>query len=171
VAYTDDKQVWPLVVDLASCVCAELDKASLPATCFCGVIPGDVSYDYCGNDCAEGVCGGMAWVSPKLLIPSQQLATSQGIGVASRRCQFPDLTLAVEVGIVRCAPMPDGDGSPPSLADYLDAAQLQLADMAALERALLCCQKDPPVLDAWNSVGPDGGCLGGVWTAAFPLEF
>jgi hypothetical protein len=42
--------------------------------------------------------------------------------------------------------------------------------MAASERALLCCFADPPTLDTWTSVGPEGGCLGGVWAASFILE-
>lgn len=170
-AYTDDRQVWPMLVDLASCVCAELTNAGLPGTCFCGVIPGQVAFDHCGTNCESDDCGGMAWVTPLQVIPSEQLATSAGIGVAApRRCQIPDLTVVFQCGVVRCAPMPVDSGTPPSLPEYLDAARLQLADMAAVERALLCCFPDPPTLTGWDSIGPDGGCLGGVWTATFTLE-
>jgi len=171
-AYTDDRQVWPMLVDLASCVCAELTNAGLPGTCFCGVIPGQAALDHCSEgQCDSADCGGMAWTSALQIIPSEQLTTSAGIGVAApRRCQVPDLTVAFQCGIVRCAPMSDSHGNPPGIPEYLDAARLQLADMAALERALLCCFSDPPVLTGWDSIGPDGGCLGGVWTATFTLE-
>ena len=158
-----------MLVELASCVCAELRTRGLPGTCFCGVIPGSVALDYCGEGCGDGDCNGMAWVSPQAIVPTEALTMSAGVGVAPRRCQVPNLTAAFEVGIVRCAPMMSG-GQPPDLAAYLDAARLQMADMAALEKAILCCFRDPPTLDGWTSIGPDGGCLGGAWIATFSLD-
>jgi hypothetical protein len=158
-----------MLLDLASCVCAELDKAGLPPTCFCGVIPGEVAFDHCGNNCDSGDCGGMAWVSPRVITPSE-VAFGTVTSVAPRRCQVPMLDIGFEAGIVRCAPTPDSDGTPPSMAVYLEAARLQMADMAAIERALLCCQSEAPRLDTWVSVGPEGGCLGGVWAASYPVN-
>lgn len=169
--YTEDKRVWPLLLDLASCMCAEMKKAGLPGTCFCGVIPGEVVFDYCGENCESDDCGGMAWVSPRLIAPV--LATGgfgTGPSVAPRQCQAPAMNVTFEAGVVRCAPMPDSSGKPPSLADQLEAARLQMADMAAVQRALLCCFTSPPTLEGWTSLGPDGGCIGGAWVASFPVD-
>jgi hypothetical protein len=167
VAYTEDTRVWPMLLDLASCVCAEFNKAGLPEFCFCGIVPGLAVFDFCGENCEEGTCGGMAWVSPRIITPSQEGAV--GVSVSPRRCQTPMLDVGFEVGAVRCAPMPDSDGTPPSMAVQLEAARLQMADMAAIERALLCCFSETPALDTWVSIGPDGGCLGGVWAASYPV--
>src|SRR5688572_16405444 len=40
--YVEDDVIWPLMVRLRDCLCAELTQSGLlPGDCFCGVLPGD----------------------------------------------------------------------------------------------------------------------------------
>lgn len=160
--YADDAVIWPMAVQLAECLCAQIADRGLPEPCFCGVIPGEaVALDYC-TGCDDSACG-MAWVrvagvGTRLGFVDQRSARS------TSGCQVV-LEATFEIGIVRCAPMPGSDGSPPSMAAQLDAAQLQLADMAAALRAANCCFDTRDVqLDGWVPIGPLGGCLGGAWS-------
>lgn len=160
--FTPDAQVWPLLTDLASCLCREITDAGLPEPCFCGVLPGaQVALDYC-TSCDDGRCG-MAWTRLAAILPVLSETP------VPRRCQV-GLVISIEAGVVRCAPMPDDDGNPPSMAEQFEATALQMADQAAIQRALLCCSGiEAPVLGAYQPLGPLGGCVGGSWTANFTL--
>jgi hypothetical protein len=151
---------WPAnhLTELASCLCAELGGGD--DLCFCGVIAADQPVlDYCGA--CEGNACGEAWVRLVTVIPIVDPSTTS----ASNPCNAP-LQAAVEVGVARCAPMPGDDGEPPSMADQLEAALQQVADMRAALRAIRCCPaygaKDFDVVE-WLPIGPEGGCLGGAW--------
>lgn len=158
--YTDDTVVWPLALRLAECLCTVIRSRNLPEPCFCGVIPGDqVALDYC-TDCDSTGCG-MAWVRVAGVGP-RQASFAQPVRQPAG-CQVI-LEAAFEVGIVRCAPMPGPDGQSPSLEAQLDAAQLQMADMAAGLEAAACCFRDrDSQVSGWTPLGPQGGCLGGTW--------
>lgn len=160
-----DVRFWPQMVLLADCLCAEIAASGLPGVCFCGVLAGDsVPLDYC-TECDGGGCG-MAWVRLSAVTPLGSEATATTGTGTFNTCTMP-LVATVEVGIARCAPMPNEDGEPPTLAEQLDAAQLQAADMAASVRAIRCCEgidQKALVLAQWVPLGPDGGCLGGVWS-------
>lgn len=157
--YTDDTVVWPLALALAECLCTAIRGRNLPEPCFCGVIPGNqVALDYC-TDCDSTACG-MAWVRVAGIAPR---LSAVGMTAPSTNCNVA-LEASFEVGIVRCAPMFGPDGAPPSLAAQLDAARLQMADMAAALAAASCCFKGRDVrLDGWAPIGPLGACLGGAW--------
>jgi hypothetical protein len=160
VEFREDTKVWPLLTQLATCLCQELASSGLPEPCFCGVVPGEVALDFC-DACEDGSCGGTAWVSANSMTP----ALSMGL-LAPTRCSVGLIDMVFQVGVVRCAPMADDSGTPPDGAAYLAAAELQMADMAASLRAIVCCLDDQlPVIGGWTSYGPEGGCVGGVWTA------
>jgi hypothetical protein len=160
VTLLQDERIWPIATQLASCLCRELADAGGPEPCFCGILPGDnVAFDYC-SPCAGDRCG-MAWVRLAGVVPMQ----NETFGfITPNRCA-PVLMGVFEVGVLRCAPTMLEDGSPPTMADQLDAATLQASDMAAACRAAACCfgNERAVTLGAWNPVGPDGGCLGGSW--------
>lgn len=143
---------------IATCLCAQIETDGLPTPCFCGVIPGEAAvFDYidgCDNEC------GMAWVRLDTAQPTT------GIGIVNETLNNcgSEVGFQVEVGIVRCFPIPE-DGNPPTEAEYLEGAELQVADMLCMRRALACCDIGDFILDAYTPIGPDGMVLGGLWQA------
>jgi hypothetical protein len=164
VTLVPDTRIWPLTTKLASCLCAELAKSGGPEPCFCGILPGDsVAYDYC-SPCAGDQCG-MAWVRLAAVVPMPS-NTAGGLTLPGR-CA-PALVGVFEVGVLRCAPTLGEDGELPSMADQLDAAELQASDMGAAGRAAACCFTDGRIVTVgeWTPIGPLGGCLGGSWSVS-----
>lgn len=161
----EDTAAWPGVTVLASCLCAEIEVSGLGPVCLCSPLPGaDIALDY-GTE-------GMAWVRVMGLWPSATFPSADGIGRGLGRstCTSP-LAVQVELGVARCAPMPGDDGEPPSMVDQFEATRRQLADMAAMRRAVVCCQgKDARYridLGPYSPGGPTGGVLWGTWTVWF----
>lgn len=160
-----DRTVWPLLTSLADCLCQQITDSGLPETCFCGIFPGEqVPFDYC-DGCEDNLCG-QAWVRLATMFPSAIFPTLD----ITAKCTSP-LAIQLEIGIVRCAPMPTSDGTAPSLQDQLEASALQIADAMAMRRAIMCCAKvnsrRDNLLVGYTPVGPIGGCVGGVWTTMF----
>ena len=58
-AFREDVLIYPTMVRLSSCLCAEITASELPEPCFCGIIPGTEQNLDCGS-CDDG-CGA-AWV-------------------------------------------------------------------------------------------------------------
>jgi hypothetical protein len=57
--------------------------------------------------------------------------------------------------------------TPPTLEQNVEALRLQLADMAAMRRAVECCFGDAEIdyiLGSYNPITVEGDCLGGVFT-------
>jgi hypothetical protein len=81
----------------------------------------------------------------------------------------------VEVGVARCLPtVGDRQGSPPEDQDLFNTARLQLADMAAMRRAILCCFAGGDVDHVLGNFDPGlsmGGCLISSWTLTVRQEF
>jgi len=74
----------------------------------------------------------------------------------------------VEVGALRCVPQPhDGEALTP--IEMAEVAIGQLLDAHALHRALKCCGLEVAVA-AWVPAGPEGGCVGGFWSAYLAVE-
>lgn len=161
-----DRVVWPVMVSLAECLCTQITGSGLPEPCFCGILPGgEAAYDYC-DSCEDGTCG-QAWVRLAQAFPSSAFPVPD---VGRGTCASP-LAFELVVGIVRCAPSPDDQGNPPSLGDQFATSQLVVADMMAMRRAIMCCAQAQKgrdyTLGFYLPVGPEGGCVGGVWTATF----
>lgn len=143
---------------LAACLCEQITASNLPETCFCGVVPGDQVPGFYAGNCNKK-CG-MAWtrlvnVYPSATIgqPSQQ-PNNCGIGTG----------VSVELGMLRCAHVGTED-RPPTPAEQMADAQLQIADMLAMRRAVACCPGSADfVLGVYTPTGPQGGLVGGVWS-------
>lgn len=75
-----------------------------------------------------------------------------------------------EVGIVRCAAGKLQDhGELPDECDITDDAERQETDRLSLRNAILCCLEVESIdvlIEGWEAVEPQGGCVGGVWTFA-----
>lgn len=147
--------------ELATCLCAGVKSAGLPEPCFCGVMPGDaVARDYC-DPCDDGRCGAV-WARLVSIASESQLPD----GGTTAICNLVIPVLNIEVGAVRCAPMPDSDGTPPDEAAMLGATQIQIVEAGVMHDAIACCaDKYDVVLGSYTPTGPAGGCLGGIWTA------
>lgn len=167
----DDTFFFERMLILSQCLCQELENAGLPKPCFCGILTGsDVAADYCSCDSVKA-CG-MAWVRLVEVHPIELLATA---GASPRQPCMPPLEATVEVGVLRCAPMPDDQGNMPDPQKMLLHAQMTYADMAASLKAITCdCTGFPRgdlLVDSWNPVSEAGGCSGGTWLVTLAQNY
>jgi hypothetical protein len=169
IAFTEDTIIYPTMISLTACLCTEIAQSGLPEPCACSPIVGELVLDYCSS-CAEGNCGGQAWVRlvdayPSLNFPVRQQAVSN--------C-FAPLAFTLEVGIVRCKPMGSNSTvrgfTPPTVDQTVTALRLQLADMAAMRRAIQCCFGNSDdrsyIMGSYVPVTPEGDCLGGYFSVS-----
>jgi hypothetical protein len=150
--------IAPALVALRDCLCNELVTTGGGDVCWCGVWTGaDLSWEFC-EQCDDGKCG-MAYVRLATVYPYAIFP----VPVVDLTCINP-LAYQIEMGVVRCFPTMGPDGELPDADAITDAAVTALVDMAAMYRALTCCgQQVAP--EAYQPVGPSGGCSGGFWTA------
>lgn len=152
-AYSPDETIWPIMAALSECLCTELTAAELlPSGCFCGVLPGaQASWDY---------STGMAWVRLVNAFPSASFPTQDQTLRGS--CTSP-LAAELEIGVLHCAPPISSTGIFPTQDQQFEAARQQVATMAAVRRAILCCGVGTLFLGDYTPLGPDGGLVGGAW--------
>lgn len=151
------------LAELVGCVCEQLKINGAGETCWCGLYPGAlIDWNYCAGECGHDVCG-MGWVRLASAFPYSTFP----VPLVDDRCALP-LAWAVEVGALRCVPqMPDG--SPPDSTTMTEVALNQVLDARALHLALKCCGL-PVAAELYQPIGPDGGCVGGFWTAYLALD-
>lgn len=152
--------VGQVMLDLQACLCDALLTHGGGPVCQCSVVAGsEVAYDFCSG-CGSDTCG-QAWVRLDNAFPSSSLPDPD----SEARCTAP-VAYSLEVGVLRCAPLPDDQGSPPDAGQHLDAALLVAQDMQAMLRAMQCCldRSVQHVLGQYTPIGPAGGCVGGAWT-------
>lgn len=155
-------RVYDLMVDIATCLCAQAKVNGSPDFCFCGVLPGEVVVaDYIGEGCTDDVCG-MAWVRLVTGYPSSGVGrVNENVGNCSS-----ELGIDLEIGMLRCLPVSDNDGEPPTPEEMLAATSQQTDDMFTMLQAVTCCSslssKDF-ILSAYSPMGPDGGVVGGTF--------
>ncbi|WP_371793824.1 hypothetical protein OIE91_11140 [Streptomyces albidoflavus] len=164
------------------CVCAALDAAAEEVEgqpgcpCRACVVPGTVAWDGCEADpCGQPSADapGQLTVSVARLYPSSldlfpgEARPVQGI----RGCAPPPFT-AVElvVTLLRCAPVMDENGCPPTCEEQDAAARVLHTDAVTVYNALWCClpgvrvagSRRPPrfVVGGQRIIGPQGGCVG-----------
>lgn len=148
---------WALLTSMRDCLCEAIEQAGAGReVCWCGILPGAVAV----HDFAEG---GQAWVRLVSSFPTDNFPNPS----SQPRCYMPQ-AYTVEVGIVRCAATTDGHGNAPTPAEQAYVAEVQMADMELMRRAIQCCVgKDYDyVLGNYLPFGPAGIAVGGVWTFA-----
>lgn len=143
---------------LGACLCEQIRADGLPETCFCGIVPGEAAVAAYAGDCAKK-CG-MAWVRMGAVYPAS------GVGIANeepKNCGS-GIGYGVEVGILRCAHTGTAEQMPTPAEQMMDA-QLQVADMLAMRRAVACCPGSTDwILGIYTPTGPQGGLVGGFWS-------
>lgn len=154
-----DTLVWPTMTAIAECLCTELVASGLPPTCLCGVLPGeaiDASYVTSSE--------GMAWVRLANAFPYNAFPNAS---LSGNPCVMP-LGFELEIGALWCAPVSrDSRGNPPRPEDQAATAEIQVAAMAAMHRAIVCClpnERAQVAMGAYTPTGPEGGVVGGTWS-------
>jgi hypothetical protein len=109
-------------------------------------------------------CEGLGWVRNVTTFPSTNFPDPDAESTA---CGPLAWAVVLEVGIARCAPVPDGNEIP--TADEWNAVTAAvMADMAAIRRAIrvfktLADYEDSPwLVGAWLPLTTEGGCVGGA---------
>ena len=144
-----------LMLKMRECLCNEVAP-----TCWCGLYPGDqVPMEFCG-ECDSGKCG-MAYVRLASAYPSSEFPFPD----SDAQCVAP-LAYQVAVGVMRCVPVANDDGSLPDPGDILTSTLAHLDDQQAVARAVRCCVTTNAhgmahVMGEWQPIGPQGGCVGG----------
>jgi hypothetical protein len=154
----DDKSIWPAITSLVSCLCEQVITSGLPPVCICTPLPGEtLATDYVSEE------AGMAWVRLESAWPSTSFPNPS----ASAACNAP-LAFGLEVGLAYCAPTLQEDGTPPAFAEQFNTTRVQLAAMAAIRRAVICCfpatRAQDVILGLYVPMGPEGGVVGGSWS-------
>jgi len=155
--------IQPLLEDLAECLCAQIHEDGSPELCFCGIMPGDGFVAEYAGDCNDR-CGA-AYVRLTQAYPS---VTAGQPDVTRNNCGA-SLGIDIEIGIIRCAPMPNSRGEAPPPAEVLAAARQQSKDILTMRKAVLCCNElkaHDYIMGTYTPVGPQGDALGGFWTLA-----
>lgn len=155
-------KIGDLLVNLASCVCAQIAEDESPEPCWCGVMPGNAALlDYV-YDCEDG---GLAWTRlmqsyPSTTVGQQDTRTNNcgsGVGVD------------IEVGILRPYPVTT---EAPDEALSLEITEQQIKDMTTMRRAIRCCAAIDPhdlILGTYQPLPVGGAAYGGIWTVYVAL--
>ena len=133
--------------------------------CMIALLPGaEVPFDYCEAEmgCGEG---GMIWVR---LVTVNPLLNPDG--TSSGTCTT-GMDIAFEMGMLKAAPPVKQVGDEiilPTSDDNINASLDQYEQMAVMYAALTCTELSggfTPQIVNYTPVGPQGGCVGGIWTA------
>lgn len=168
--------VHDIAAAVLECVCAALNATAVEIpeqpgcpSCRTCVVPGTPSWDTCEDPCT-GEAGGQLSVSVERIFPSSTtLFPEQDDEVRGLRGCTPPPTTGVDlvVTLLRCAPVPDERGCPPSCEELEAAARVVHVDAVTVHNALLCCLPHTAgprgrrfVLRESRVVGPQGGCVG-----------
>lgn len=127
--------------------------------CSVTVQPGNaVVFDF-GDECS-----GMAWVR---LVSGNPTVSFPNADTTVDTCAY-SLAFNVELGMIGPAPMIDesmGEYIVPSDTELFDASMRQLEEMQMLHEALRLADIPQKVIGDYSPQGPEGGVLGGIWTA------
>jgi hypothetical protein len=85
---------------------------------------------------------------------------------------FSEFVVNVEVGMIRCHQTMNEDGTPMSVQYQHDKTSCQMAEMEVMKRVLLCTtipSNPNRLLGVYTPIGPEGGCVGGAWTAQIQM--
>ena len=165
----EDFDVYPRMVQLVACLAEEFEASGLGVACRSTIVPGlGVPFDFCGCDGDEDAggehCSGQLSVQLTSAYPTDDFpnattaATSCGSGMA----------YVLEVSATMCTQI-TADGDPPTAEQMLAESRFQLAQMAAMRRAILCCfpgraglSPRELVLGAYSPI-TTGDCIGSAW--------
>lgn len=154
--YTPDVRIMPALIKLHECLCAELERAGLSAGCDCALLHGSAE-----AVAPPAVGKGFAWVGLSSVFPSRSFPSPT---TDRDTCGAP-LAALVTVGVMRCYAVKVAGESAEDMLTYMDK---QMADMAAMRRAIVCCngEFEDLSLGTYTPIGPSAGVYGGSWALA-----
>lgn len=136
-----------------------------------------VALDGFGDDGRDtnGQCNTLLWAQVLRIYRARTFPMEELVGTPCGGIRV----VQVQVGLARCAALPDENGNPPDPADLEREALVLLDDARRLELSLCQAAKaigptgrdvsGQVVIGAWEPVGPEGGVVSGVMTANFQL--
>lgn len=145
---------WLTAQELLDCVCSALDlEAECGCPCRTCVVAGTPVWD----DCCEGQL--TAYIERVFFhenFPSQ-------VGEAQVCASF--LAGDIVIQLLRCAPVVNDDGSPPTCAELSESARKIYQELYISMKALVCCLAEAKrhrkyLITEGRIVGPEGGCVG-----------
>lgn len=157
-----------IVTGVGACVVDALGQTPAGAPCRqCLLLPtATIPWDGCDCECEQAP--GQVAQAITSIWSSDQFPT-QFVG-NFKQCGPHFTVVQVLLSVVRCVPVLNEQGVPPSCADELAAAITLENDRTAVRQALACCLADlaaalPPTIRAYNigptvTVGESGGCAG-----------
>lgn len=141
---------------------------AVPDICSYGLTYGDTYVPFDPDDDDE-VCDENEAMCSQIWVRVTDVAPSPGAVEGWQGDCAIELTLGLEVGIIRCVDIPEG-GEAPKASDTLAAAMQAMSDMLALHCAAMGCEVWSSIsTGAWEPMSPIGGQYGGVWTFAVTL--
>ena len=146
-------------------VCAPLDVCAYSLTIGESYVPFNPDEDDETCDEAEAYCA-QAWVR----VDMTSFVTSESFG---NQCGG-QMSLSLEVGVLRCVETPE-DGEAPYASDVAAAALQAMDDMYTIHCAAM--EEEDPDDELWTDIesvqwtpsGPSGGLVGGIWTFTVTL--
>ena len=150
--YQPDVRVMPALMKLHECLCAELERSGLGDNCDCALVHGGAD-----NVAPPAVGRGYAWLALQSIYPSKEFP---GATAGLDSCPAP-LAATITVGLIRCYAVKARGESSEEMLVYMDK---QMADMAAMRRAIVCCNNEFDLaMGIYSPIGPSGGIYGGQW--------
>ena len=151
--YLADVRIMPALIRLHECLCAELEKSGLGVNCDCALVHGNST-----NVAPPAVGHGYALIGLQSIFPSKDFPSATG---GRDSCPAP-LAATISVGLIRCYAVKVKGESSEEMLLYMDK---QMADMAAMRRAIVCCNQEfeDMGLGIYLPIGPEGGTYGGQW--------
>ena len=157
-----DPMVLPVMTDMLAALENQAQCLKDPPA-LASLRPGDV-IELLASQNNDECCAGLAWVRNVTIYPSTNFPDQDS---EASNCGPLAWAVVLEVGIARCAPVPDVDDLPTS-DDWANATGQVMADAAAIRRAVKLFKTLPDwedsmwVVGAWTPLRTEGGCMGGA---------
>ncbi|MDP4501070.1 hypothetical protein [Nonomuraea turcica] len=156
-----------------ACVCEALDRTAAEVEgqpgcpCRACVVAGAPAFDQCEDPCS-GEPGGQLTVNVERVWPSSSFPEEDRDVRGVKGCApVPTLAAELVITLLRCAPMQDEGGCPPSCEELEAAARIVHVDAVTILSALQCCLPTTAgrrgrryVMGRTRILTPEGGCMG-----------
>jgi hypothetical protein len=149
--------------ELLVCVCEALEETSCGCPECAYVVTGPPAWDHCCN-------GGQLTIGVDRIFAYERFPTP---AATPYTCMLP-LAADFTVTVLRCAPVPDENGNPPTAEELTTAASQVMEDMYAVMQGVMCCMAPTQKcrqfqMGSQRPVGPQGSCQGSALTLSVAL--
>lgn len=132
-----DARIYGIAQTLLTCATVRLDETEAGAPDRACVITGPIAWDNC--QCGQLIVAiTNSYTSNNFPTPSASTAASFGTG----RCGEPIIAYTLTISMLRCVPISDNQGNPPSCEALAASALQTVIDASAVRDGILCCLSD-----------------------------